>query len=235
MSTDCFVQLSMGVSSTSTTGASPFVDSIHLGLADPHLLLAQCSDATLRILDVRAPRGPALVLAPFKSSIAGVALEPAGRPGMIVAASEKGELVLLDSRAALNVSASAMALGTPPPGLSELSAAATVKAVAAHSKGGVSCLVSHNLAPLVATGTTNQVVKVWTDQCEPVGAIRAQTVGPPNATAAAAGKVSEVSCMAWHNYLPLLAAGGHDGVATVYAIDQVQGGKSSLSGNTAFV
>lgn len=46
-----------------------------------------------------------------------------------------------------------------------------VQTVAAHSQGGVSSLVAHSVAPLLATGTTNQVVKVWTDQCEVVSAL----------------------------------------------------------------
>ena len=43
-----------------------------------------------------------------------------------------------------------------------------VKTVQAHSNGGVSALVAHGNAPLLATGTTTQVVKVWTDQGEAV-------------------------------------------------------------------
>lgn len=47
-------------------------------------------------------------------------------------------------------------------------AAATVKSVPAHSKGGVSAMVAHAHAPLMATGTKGQVVKVWTDECDVV-------------------------------------------------------------------
>lgn len=38
-----------------------------------------------------------------------------------------------------------------------------VRSVEAHSKGGMSVMVAHPTAPLLATGTTSQVVKVWTD------------------------------------------------------------------------
>ncbi len=89
----------------------------------------------------------------------------------VCTASEKGELVLLDSRAALNAQHQAQQLGTPLPGLAELSASATCKVVAAHSKGSVSCLAAHQCAPLLATGTLNNVVKIWTDQCEPVSKV----------------------------------------------------------------
>jgi regulator-associated protein of mTOR len=45
-----------------------------------------------------------------------------------------------------------------------------VKTVEAHSKGGMSVLVAHPTAPLLATGTTSQVVKVWTDAGDVVSA-----------------------------------------------------------------
>lgn len=59
----------------------------------------------------------------------------------------------------------------PPPGLSphDAAVAATQKSVPAHSKGGVSALVAHSHAPLMATGTNSQVVKVWTEDCDVVG------------------------------------------------------------------
>lgn len=209
------------------------------------------------------------------------------------AASEKGELKVLDTRMAAGTLATAQSAGTPPPGLQELTSSATVKAVTAHSKGGMSALVAHAYAPLMATGaggaallivrdldgavlcsswfgsvcvpcgaccaflpndtrrllcvvstapqqahaqnqtpfshlsfavcvrvcslptpgTASQVVKVWTDSCEVVGAIRAQTT-------LMAHKMGPVTCMAWHPYQPLLAAGGGDSVCAVYAIDQ---------------
>lgn len=47
-----------------------------------------------------------------------------------------------------------------------------------------------------------------------VGAIRPQS-------AFLAHKAGPVTCMAWHPYQPLLAAGCGDSTATVYAIDQV--------------
>ncbi|KAL6745996.1 WD40-repeat-containing domain protein [Haematococcus lacustris] len=200
--------------SAATTGTMPVVavDRIMLG-SDPSLLLAACNDATLRLFDIRASRVAAMVLAPFKQPPAGVAFELAGRQGIIAAASERGELKLMDIRQAYSAMSAASAAGAPMPGMAELSATATYKTVAAHSKGGVTALVAHAYAPLLATGTTNQVVKVWTESCEVVGAIRAQNMLSSN-------KVGSVTSMAWHPYQPLLAAGGSDSVCTVYAIDQ---------------
>jgi hypothetical protein len=41
-------------------------------------------------------------------------------------------------------------------------------------QGGLSALVAHTHAPLMASGTTNQVVKVWTEACEVVSARQPQ-------------------------------------------------------------
>ncbi len=81
----CVAQIPMSTSPSTAPHLNPAVDSLHLGVADPHLLLAACNDHALRLFDIRAPRMPVLTLMPFKAQIAGVALEPAGRPGIIVA------------------------------------------------------------------------------------------------------------------------------------------------------
>eukprot|EP00798_Chlamydomonas_sp_ICE-L_P020688 gene20688-27484_t len=67
-------------------GPAPSVERIVLGQVDPNLLLASCSDSTLRVFDVRNARSPAAVMQPFKQSCAGVVFEPAGRTGVVVAA-----------------------------------------------------------------------------------------------------------------------------------------------------
>lgn len=48
-------------------------------------------------------------------------------------------------------------------GLAEQLSCCVVRQVEAHSKGGMSVMVAHPTAPLLATGSTAQVVKVWTD------------------------------------------------------------------------
>lgn len=58
----------------------------------------------------------------------------------------------------------------------DTASAATYKSVPAHSKGGVSALVAHSHAPLMATGTNSQVVKVWTDECDVVRAFCCTTL-----------------------------------------------------------
>lgn len=56
-------------------------------------------------------------------------------------------------------------------GIVEQLSCSVVRSVEAHSKGGMSVLVAHPTAPLLATGTTSQVVKVWTDAGDVVSAI----------------------------------------------------------------
>ncbi len=84
-------------------------------------------------------------------------------------------MVVMDSRAAVSASSAASTASggggggvSVAPSVAEVSAAATVKTVAAHSKGGVSRLAAHAFAPLIATSTSAQVVKVWTEQCDAV-------------------------------------------------------------------
>jgi regulator-associated protein of mTOR len=66
--------------------------------------------------------------------------------------------VMSDGDGALN-SGGAGGAGSPHEQLS----CAVVRQVEAHSKGGMSVMVAHPNAPLLATGSTSQVVKVWTD------------------------------------------------------------------------
>jgi regulator-associated protein of mTOR len=53
--------------------------------------------------------------------------------------------------------------GSTSSSVAEQLSCSIVKTVEAHSKGGMSVLTAHPTAPLLATGTTSQVVKVWTD------------------------------------------------------------------------
>ena len=112
----------------------------------------------------------------------------------MVAVSEKGEMRFLDLRMAHNGGGWNGGFGGPGGGDGSVSLSGAcspggsilgqqqqqgggwggvahtplVHTVAAHSSGGVSALVAHPHAPLIATASVNQVVKVWTDQGETV-------------------------------------------------------------------
>lgn len=91
-------------------------------------------------------------------------------------------------------------------------AASLQRSLEAHTKGGMCVFAAHPNAPLLATATTSQVVKVWSAAGEPVGAMRAQ----PSSTA---GKLGAVTCAAWHPYRTKLAVGAADSVCSVYSVD----------------
>ncbi|GAX72618.1 hypothetical protein CEUSTIGMA_g74.t1 [Chlamydomonas eustigma] len=205
------------------TAAPPCVERIVLGQTDPNLLIASCHDAVIRIFDVRNNRSPALMLQPFRQAATGVVFEPNGRPNIMVTASERGDMCFIDLRMASSSSPSATHNGVAGQGGSS---DGVVRVVLAHSKGGLSALVAHSHAPLLASGTVNQIVKVWTDQGEAVGAIRAQSQLNSH-------KVGPVTCMSFHSYQPLLAAAGEDSICTVYAIDNNPMGGGSGSFNPA--
>ena len=157
------------------TASPPSVERIVLGQTDPNVMLASCNDAVIRVFDVRNNRAPVLQLQPFRTPPVGIVYEPNGRPNLLVAASERGEMCFIDIRMASRAS-------SPPPGTSSTSpqpesgggggfaagGQGVLRLVPAHSKGGLSALAAHPHAPLIATGTVNQVVKVWNDQGEAV-------------------------------------------------------------------
>lgn len=79
-----------------------------------------------------------------------------------------------------------------PMGVVEQLSCSVVKTVEAHSKGGMSVLVAHPTAPLLATGTTSQVVKVWTDSGDVVSGCRLGCpVGGPSPTGLNMGMQSQ--------------------------------------------
>ena len=164
------------------TVTPPIVERIILGQTDPNLLLAACHDAAIRVFDVRNNRAPVMTLQPFKHPAAGVVFEPNSRQNLLVAASGKGELCFVDLRKVTATAAAPPAGPSPSAGTAQPPATSTslgvggpypigsgvVKTVLAHSKGGLSALVAHPHAPLMATGTVSQVVKVWTDKGDAV-------------------------------------------------------------------
>ncbi|GLC71947.1 hypothetical protein PLESTF_001187700 [Pleodorina starrii] len=197
------------------TGAG--VEQLLLSVLDPNLLVPVCTDGTIRIFDLRAPAAPRMVLQPLgRSALAGTVLEPGGRQGMVVVAGEKGEMRWIDLRGGTGGTAAAVTASEEAHGGGVgalMDSAHTYKTVQAHTKGGVCALAGHTLAPLLATGTTSQVVKIWTDDGDVVGTLR-----PGNSSnLLAPHKVGPITAMAFHPYQPVLAAAGIDH-CTVYEL-----------------
>jgi regulator-associated protein of mTOR len=107
-------------------------------------------------------------------------LEPCGRPATIAAGTCRGSLLFMDVRMAADPSSTFNSnTAARSSGSSDAAAAAAgssggssvveqlsccvVREVEAHSKVGMSVMVAHPTAPLLATGSTAQVVKVWND------------------------------------------------------------------------
>lgn len=83
-------------------------------------------------------------------------------------------------------------------------------------RGSLTALAVHRHAPLIASGSAKQLIKVFSLEGEQLGTIRyypsfmAQKIGP-------------VSCLAFHPYEVLLAAGAADACASIYADDNAEG------------
>lgn len=77
-------------------------------------------------------------------------------------------------------------------------------------RGSLTALAIHRHAPLIASGSAKQLIKVFNLEGEQLGTIRysptfmAQKIGP-------------VSCLAFHPYQILLAAGSADACVSIYA------------------
>ena len=82
--------------------------------------------------------------------------------------------------------------------------------IAAHSNSDLNALAVHDHAPLIASGSHKQFIKVFNTSGEPLSMIRyhdgflGQRIGP-------------VACLAFHPHKLLLAAGALDSYISIYA------------------
>jgi regulator-associated protein of mTOR len=82
-------------------------------------------------------------------------------------------------------------------------------------RGSLTALAVHRHAPIIASGSAKQIIKLFSLNGEPLGSIRyhltimAQKIGP-------------VSCLTFHPYQVLLAAGATDALFSIYADDNTQ-------------
>lgn len=97
-----------------------------------------------------------------------------------------------------------------------------MRRVEAHSKGGLSALVAHPFAPLFATGTISQVVKIWSDTGEHVSSIRAHP-------RSASQRLGRITCLSFSPHDLKLVSGARDPVCAVYTLDQNARGGTSIA------
>ncbi|XP_076959609.1 regulatory-associated protein of TOR 1-like [Bidens hawaiensis] len=153
-------------------------------------------DGSVRLYDIRTPDGLVCVSRPHTlgvdrsggiARVVGIGFQPGLVPAKIVSASQAGDIQFLDIR-------------------NQTEAYLTIDA----HRGSLTALAIHRHAPLIASGSAKQLIKVFNLEGEQLGTIRysptfmAQKIGP-------------VSCLAFHPYQILLAAGSADACVSIYA------------------
>ncbi|KDO18071.1 hypothetical protein SPRG_22370 [Saprolegnia parasitica CBS 223.65] len=152
------------------------------------LVVAGCGDGTLRLYDPRAKSDVKAILREHTSWIVGTHLYPTKYE--LLSGSVTGELKFWDLR----------------------HQKVSVKTLEAH-RSPMTALSVHNYAPLFASGSHNQFIKVFRHDGEQMALIRyhegflGERIGP-------------VSCLAFHPHRLLLAAGATDSLVALYSADK---------------
>ncbi|CAL5222212.1 g4544 [Coccomyxa viridis] len=184
------------------------------------LMVATTSAGSVLLYDLRAPRGAVAQLKPHSSPMVGMAVEPGGLKDQLVTAAADGELKFIDFRVlgegntAGSSGESAFAMRPPSNSGSGTSGTLGVwKTVSASPNSrNLSALVAHPNAPLLATGTASQVVKLWSALGEQLGVIRATT------SLLDSRRPGPVNTLAFHPYQLSLASGGGDTIVNLYSV-----------------
>ena len=86
---------------------------------------------------------------------------------------------------------------------------ATYVTIDAH-RSSLTALAVHRHAPIIASGSAKQLIKVFNLAGDPLGTIRYYPTFM-------AQKIGAVSCLSFHPYQVLLAAGAADACVSIYA------------------
>lgn len=156
-------------------------------------------DGSVRLFDIRTPDGLVCVTRPHTrrvervvggiERVVGIGFQPGLDPAKIVSASQAGDIQFLDIR-------------------NQSDAYLTIDA----HRGSLTALAIHRHAPLIASGSAKQLIKVFNLEGEQLGTIRYSPTFM-------AQKIGSVSCLAFHPYQILLAAGAADACVSIYADD----------------
>lgn len=90
----------------------------------------------------------------------------------------------------------------------------TYLTIEAH-RGSLTALAVHRHAPIIASGSAKQLIKVFSLEGDQLGTIRYYPT-------LMAQKIGSVSCLNFHPYQVLLAAGAADACVCIYADDNTQ-------------
>ncbi|KAK8447185.1 hypothetical protein SEVIR_8G015500v4 [Setaria viridis] len=149
------------------------------------------TDGSVRIFDVRSPDRLIYMArphAPRTEKVVGIGFQPGFDPYKIVSASQAGDIQFLDVRRA----------------------AEPYLTIEAH-RGSLTALAVHRHAPVVASGSAKQMIKVFSLEGEQLTIIRYQP-------SFMGQRIGSVNCLSFHLYKSLLAAGaGDNALVSIYA------------------
>ncbi|GAB4856275.1 Regulatory-associated protein of TOR 1 [Ancistrocladus abbreviatus] len=147
-------------------------------------------DGSVRLFDIRTPELIVCASQPHTQRVervVGIGFQPGLDPAKIVSASQAGDIQFIDMR---NHEDSYLTID-------------------AH-RGSLTALAIHRHAPIIASGSAKQFIKVFSLEGEQLGAIRYYPTFM-------AQKIGSVSCLTFHPYQVLLAAGAADAFVSIYA------------------
>lgn len=149
-------------------------------------------DGSVRLYDVRTPELLVCAKRPHSQKVVGIGFQPGLDPAKIVSASQAGDIQFLDIR-------------------NHRDAYLTIDA----HRGSLTALAVHRHAPVIASGSAKQLIKVFSLEGEQLGTIRYYP-------SFMAQKIGSVSCLTFHPYQILLAAGAADAYVSIYADENGQ-------------
>ncbi|XP_062094822.1 regulatory-associated protein of TOR 1-like isoform X6 [Humulus lupulus] len=147
-------------------------------------------DGSVRLYDVRTPESLVCAVRPHTQRVervVGIGFQPGLDPAKIVSASQAGDIQFLDIR-------------------SKRDAYLTIEA----HRGSLTALAIHRHAPIIASGSAKQLIKVFSLEGEQLNTIRYYPT-------IMAQKIGSVSCLGFHPYEVLLAAGAVDALVSIHA------------------
>ncbi|XP_073297901.1 regulatory-associated protein of TOR 1-like isoform X1 [Primulina huaijiensis] len=147
-------------------------------------------DGYVRLYDIRTPEMLVSETRPHTQRVervVGMGFQPGLEPAKLVSASQAGNIQFLDMRAAKK----------------------TYLTIEAH-RGSLTALAVHRHAPLIASGSAKQFIKIFNLRGNQLGTIRYHPTFM-------AQKIGSVNCLTFHPYQVLLAAGAADSCVSIYA------------------
>ncbi|KAL3633363.1 Regulatory-associated protein of TOR 1 [Castilleja foliolosa] len=148
------------------------------------------SDGYVRLYDIRTPEMLVSETKPHPQPVervVGIGFQPGLDPAKVVSASQAGNIQFLDMRFAKE----------------------KYLTIDAH-RGSLTALAVHRHAPIIASGSAKQLIKIFNLEGDPLGTIRYYPTFM-------AQKIGSVSCLTFHPYQVMLAAGAADACVSVYA------------------